>query len=201
MSDTARAVGSTRIFPDDWLNPLPLSDLFPAAQPLEVDVGCGKGRFLLARAAAHPQVNFLGLDRMLRRIRKVDRKAVRRGLGNLRLLRCEAYYAVTYLLPPAAVSTYYIFFPDPWPKKRHHWHRLFDPPFVEALHRTLLPGGTFHFATDHLPYFEEVRGILAADSRFESAPPFEPGEEERTDFELLFIHLAPIGRCSFRKRA
>ena len=201
MSDTKLAVDSLRVFPENWLDPLPLAGLYAAPQPLEVDVGCGKGRFLLARTAAHPQVNFLGIDRMLRRVRKVDRKAVRRGLANLRLLRCEAYYAVTYLLPADAVSTYYIFFPDPWPKKRHHQHRLFDPPFVEALHRTLVPGGAFHFATDHLPYFEEVRQIMERDARFETLPPFEPGEEERTDFELLFIQLAPIGRCSFRRKS
>jgi tRNA (guanine-N7-)-methyltransferase len=191
---------SLRIFPDDWLHPLPLERWFDPARPLEIDVGCGKGRFLLARAAAHPDTNLFGIDRMLRRIRKVDNRARRLGLANLRLLRMEAYYAVAYLLPAAAVTTYYIFFPDPWPKKRHHDHRLFNPLFMDALHRTLRPGGALHFSTDHQPYFEDVRAILAADARFEEIPAYEPSEEERTDFEVYYIRRTAIGRCSFRKK-
>jgi tRNA (guanine-N7-)-methyltransferase len=191
---------SLRIFPDNWLGPLSLEKHFDRDRPLEVDVGCGKGRFLVAHASAHSGVSFLGIDRMLRRIRKVDNKARRLGLANLRLMRIEAYYGVTYLLPPASVSTYYIFFPDPWPKKRHHDNRLFNPLFIEALHRTLRPGGAVHFATDHLPYFEDVKGILSADRRFEEVAPYEPAEKERTDFELYYIQHTPIGRYSCRKK-
>ena len=71
--------------PDDWLGPVPLADYFPKKQPLEIDLGCGKGRFLLARAKNHPDVNFLGIDRMLRRIRKIDNRLRRRGDDNARL--------------------------------------------------------------------------------------------------------------------
>ncbi len=192
--------GSLRIFSDDWLTPLPLGDLFGRTnRPLEVDVGSGKGRFLLARAAAHPNVDFLGIDRMLRRIRKVDNKARHLRLSNVRLFRMEAFYAVTYLIPPESVSTYYIFFPDPWPKKRHHEHRVFNPAFIDALCRTLKPGGRVHLSTDHLPYFEEVKAILEQDRRFRVIPPFEPSEEERTDFELFYIRHKPIGRFSVEK--
>lgn len=188
-----------RFFPENWLEPFRIGHLFPGAAPLEVDVGCGKGRFLLARAAAYPDVNFLGIDRMLRRIRKIDKKAVRRGLRNIRLLRMDACYAVTYLIPAASVRAYYIFFPDPWPKRKHHHNRLFDRQFMDSLVRTLIPGGAIHFATDHLPYFDEVRDLLMADGRFEPIETFVPREEEKTDFELLFIEHKPIGRCSFRK--
>lgn len=189
-----------RFFPENWLGPFGVEALFPRTAPFEVDVGCGKGRFLLARSAAHPEVNFLGIDRMLRRIRKVDKKAVRAGLGNIRLLRMDACYAVSFLIPPNCVSAYYIFFPDPWPKLKHHHNRLFDRRFMDALVRTLVPGGAIHFATDHLPYFDEVRDLIAADDRFEPIETFVPRDEEKTDFELMFIAHKPIGRCSFRKR-
>jgi tRNA (guanine-N7-)-methyltransferase len=178
---------------------MPLRDFFGNDQPIEVDLGCGKGRFLLAHAAAHPDVNFFGIDRMLRRIRKVDNRARRLNLSHIRLLRMEAYYATTYLVPTAAIRTYYIFFPDPWPKKRHHENRLFNPRFMDALHRTLTPAGIVHFATDHLPYFEEVRTLILADRRFAETTPFIPGPEEQTDFERYYIGRTPIGRFSFQK--
>ena len=190
---------SVRMMPENWLGPLPLAQYFGNDQPIEVDMGCGKGRFLLARAAAHPAVNFFGVDRMLRRIRKVDRKVVRRGLTNVRLLRMEAYYATTYLIPPESISAYYIFFPDPWPKARHHEHRLFNPRYLDALHRTLRPDGVVHFATDHLPYFEEVCALIRADGRFHEVPPFIPGPEEQTDFERYYVARTPIGRFSFQR--
>ena len=192
---------SLRVFPPDCTQPMPLAAMFGNAQPIELDLGCGKGRFLLARAAAHPEVNFFGVDRMLRRIRKVDNRARRLDLGNIRLLRMEGYYATTYLLPPASISTFYIFFPDPWPKKRHHEHRLFNPRFMDALHRALVPGGVLHFATDHQPYFAEVHALLQADPRFKELAPFVPTPDEQTDFELYYVGRTAIGRCSCQKRA
>ncbi len=138
---------------------------------------------------------------MLRRIRKVDRKARSGGLSNVRLLRVEGYYAVTYLIPPDSIDTYYVFFPDPWPKKRHHEHRLFNVAFMDAAFRTLRAGGALHMATDHLPYYEEVRELLLADARFESIDPFVPTEEEQTDFERYYVRHGEIGRISVRKRS
>ncbi len=190
---------SFRLWPDNWLWTLRLGEYFGNDAPIEVDLGCGKGRFLLARAAAHPEVNFLGIDRMLARIRRIDHRAARRGLENVRLLRIEGYYAVAHLMPAAAISTYYVFFPDPWPKKRHHDHRIFNPRFLDALHRSLVSGGRIHVATDHLPYFEEIRKTLTSDSRFTEVEPFVPAESEQTDFERWYIQRGPIGRCSVQK--
>lgn len=183
------------------LDPVGLDALFPhPGRPVEVDMGCGKGRFLLARAARRPDVNFLGVDRLLGRIRKIARKAARAGAANVRLLRMDAYYTATYLIPDAGVRAYHIYFPDPWPKARHHRHRLFNEPFMDALARTLRPGGTVQLATDHLPYFDEIAAIVRDDRRFEPAPVALPAEEERTDFELLFMESKPIGRLAFRLR-
>ncbi len=191
---------SCRVVPENWLGPLRWESVFSHAErPIEVDVGCGKGRFLLARARRHPEINFLGIERLLGRLRKVDRKAVRAGLDNVRLLRAEAYYATMYLLPTNSITTFYLLFPDPWPKTRHHDHRLFNSNYVSALARTLVPGGALHVATDHEPYFAEIKEVIRRDGRFEAIPPFIPEEEERTDFEIAFLGKRPVFRCSFRR--
>ncbi len=194
---------SLRVVPADeaeWLGPLDVRTRFAHPErPLEIDLGCGKGRFLLAHAAKHPEVNFWGIDRMLRRIRKIDNRARRLDLENIRLSRMEAYYATTYWVPEASVRTMYVFFPDPWPKARHEGHRLFNPRFLDALWRSLEPGGTVHVATDHAPYFEQLSEVFAADGRFAPAEVFAPPPDEKTDFELYYADKKPIGRLSVRK--
>ena len=193
---------SLRLTSQTVLDPLPLAQAFPHPdRPIEIDMGCGKGRFLIARAGKSPATNYLGIDRLLGRIRKIERRAGRLGLENVRLLRMDAFYAATYLVPAASVSAYHVYFPDPWPKTRHHRHRLFNEAFMDALARTLVPAGSVHLATDHLPYFQEIVGIVRGDLRFETIPVPLPPDDERTDFELLFLGTKPIGRLSFRLRS
>ena len=190
---------SFRVYSDTWLYSQPMGQWFPDPRPLDIDLGCGKGRFLLAQAAAHPERNFLGIERQLRRVRKIDRKLVRGELRNVRLLRVEGDYAMRHLIPEASVNTCYIFFPDPWPKARQQMHRIFNPEFITALYRTLEPGGCVHFATDHLSYFYEVLDLLLPDKRFQEIEPYIPDADHRTDFERLFRTSKPIGRYSFRR--
>ena len=189
-----------RIYPESWIDPCEFKHFFADPEkPLEVDMGSGKGRFLAARAGRFPDINYLGVERQLIRVNRSGRKCERAGRENVRLLRMEGYYTVRYLMPINYVSTYYFFFPDPWPKDRHQAHRLFDHNFRDALYQTLEPGGLLHIATDHLPYFDDIYQLLLADKRFCQRAPFMPEEEERTDFELIFSDKK-IGRCSFEKR-
>jgi tRNA (guanine-N7-)-methyltransferase len=183
----------------DITRPLPADDLFDPQQPLEIEIGCGKGRFLAARAAKNPEVQYLGIERMLSRVRKLDKKATRLGLANIRVLRLEAFYTFYYLLPRHRVRTVYVFFPDPWPKRHHHNRRLFSAAFLDALWARLEIGGTLQIATDHLDYFEQIRKALCADARFSEAPAMVRGDDEQTDFERLFRGQGlPIGQCAFR---
>ncbi len=169
-------------------------------RPLEVDIGSGKGRFLLARASAHPSVNFLGIERQYGRVCKTAKKVRRAELKNVRLARMEAFEGIGKLLTSESVSVFYIFYPDPWPKRRHHRRRLVNPQFMDVLHNRLIHGGVIHFASDHVDYAKVVAGIFRADRRFEEIPPLIPNEDERTDFELLFAAMGKAAnRISVRK--
>ena len=144
---------------------------FDLSRPLEIEVGCGKGKFLTSRAAANPDCDFLGIERMLERVRLFDGKCRRGNIENAKVLRLEALYTFHYLLPAHHARTVYVFFPDPWPKKKHHSHRLFGPLFRTALWKRLEVGGKIEFATDHKEYFDEVCEGFAGDARYERVEP------------------------------
>ena len=107
--------------------------LFPRAQPLELELGCGDASFLVEYARRHPDRNFLGIERLLGRIQKLHRKGSRLGLANLRGVRIESAYFLEYLLSPGAVTALHLYFPDPWPKLKHRRHRLVQPGFPELV--------------------------------------------------------------------
>ncbi len=188
--------------PASWFTRLDWSVVFPKRQPIEVDLGCGDGSLLLHWAKKFPDHNWLGVERLKGRVLKLERKAPRLGIaGNLRALRIESGYAVEWLFPPASVAAYHIYFPDPWPKKRHYKRRLIQPEFVAALARTLEPGGFVNLATDHADYFAEMLPCFNAHGGFERVEPLAPATpEEMTDFERDFaMEGRPIHRARFRK--
>ena len=181
---------------------LDVSGLFERPAPLEVDLGCGKGRFLLSRARRLGEANFLGVDRNLRRLAKLNQRLLDARLTNVRLIHTDAMVFLEQTLPAAGVAAFYIFFPDPWPKRRHHRRRLVSAPFAQSIHRALQVGGRIYLATDHREYFEWIRAHFQAQSRFEPIAPFCHQADECTDFELKFLKThAPICRCAFRKIA
>jgi tRNA (guanine-N7-)-methyltransferase len=145
---------------------LEFDKVFSRLAPLEIDLGCGDGAFLALLAQENPAHNFLGIERLLGRVRSVCRKVARLDLKNARILRMESTYAVTHLLPPGSVTTFHLLFPDPWPKRRHHRRRAFTPEFLSSIQRALIGGGLFHVATDHADYFHQIERVIAASDIF-----------------------------------
>jgi tRNA (guanine-N7-)-methyltransferase len=172
--------------PASWTEPLRLAEMFPAPQPLEVELGAGDGSFLAQWAALHPERNFIGVERLLGRLRKLDRKARRHGLRNLRLMRIEASYFLEYLLPPGSVTALHLYFPDPWPKRRHLKNRLVNPAFAAAAARALAPGGVVWLRTDHGNYFAQMQGVFGAAPLFRPVETPEDLHTVTTDFEREF---------------
>lgn len=128
----------------------------------EVEIGFGKGRYLLRRAALEPAARFLGIEIAGEYFRLVARRVARRRLANVVLLEGEAQYLAGAVLPQGFARAVHIYFPDPWPKLRHHRRRLFAPDSLDLVQGLLAPGGRLFFATDFLAYGEEVRELLAS---------------------------------------
>ena len=172
--------------PPNWVERLDWGQVFGNSRPVEIDLGCGRGRFLLATAAVQRERNFLGVDRLLGRLRRVDARAQRQGLANVRLLRIEAAYCVGYLVPLVSVATYHLYFPDPWPKRKHRRHRLINERFPALAAQSLAPGGAVYLRTDDQFYFDQMTAVFAA------SPAFRPADTPAelagllTDFERDF---------------
>lgn len=166
---------------------LDLAAVFPAARPLEIELGAGDGSFLVNYAKRNPDRNFIGVERLLGRVRKIDRKGSRAGLENLRVVRIESGYFLEYLLPPQSAAALHIYFPDPWPKRRHWRHRLVNERFPELARRALAPGGVIYLRTDDRPYFDQMAAVFEGkeDFRAVSTPP--DLARELTDFETGFL--------------
>jgi len=145
---------------------LDLAALFPRPGPVEVELGCGDASFLVRYAARHPDRNFLGVERLLGRLRKLDRKGRRAGLTNLRGVRIEGGYFLEWLLPPGSVAALHIYFPDPWPKKKHRQRRLVNERFPPLAHRALVRGGLVYLRTDDPDYHAQIRAVFAAHPGF-----------------------------------
>jgi tRNA (guanine-N7-)-methyltransferase len=165
---------------------LDLAAWFPRVQPLEVELGSGDGSFLVAYAAAHPEINFLGVERLLGRLRKIDRKGRRLGLINLCCARIEASYFLEYLLPLHSAQAIHLYFPDPWPKRKHHKHRLVNERFPRTARQALAPGGVVYLRTDNAPYFAQMREVFALAPFFQEAVTPAELAGTLTDFERMF---------------
>jgi len=165
---------------------LDLVALFPTKQSLEVELGCGDTTFLASYAKLHPEVNFIGVERLLGRMRKLDRKGRRAGLTNLRGVRIECAYFLEHLLPFNSTAALHVYFPDPWPKKKHLKKRLVNERFPALARGALAPGGFVYLRTDDEDYFGQMARVFAADPTFRLVETPQELAGLSTDFECDF---------------
>lgn len=168
--------------------------------PWEVEIGYGKGRYLLEQARARPDERFLGIEVVSKYFKMLRRRARHWGAENLLNVRGEALYLLGALLPRGFARRLHVYFPDPWPKAKHHRRRLFDHETVDLVLGALAPGGELCFATDFLDYGELVMELLESHPDLEVEPLHDPWPDgARTNYEAKYMEEGrPILRCRAR---
>jgi tRNA (guanine-N7-)-methyltransferase len=176
--------------------------------PVEIEVGSGKGTFLLQRAAAEPGVNLLGIEWAREFWLYACDRCRRKGVTNVRVLHTDAAEFLKWRAPAGIAQVIHLYFPDPWPKARHNRRRIVQGPFLRECHRVLAPGGELRVVTDHDGYWEWMeREFAAVEGRLfrrgEFSPPetAEEGELVGTNFERKYrregrpFHAAVLKKC------
>jgi tRNA (guanine-N7-)-methyltransferase len=151
--------------------PLDFADLFERQAPVIVEVGFGNGEALAEMAHQAPETDFLGIEVHQPGIGRLLRQLDREGIGNVRVAASDAVEFLRDRVADATLAGVRIWFPDPWPKKRHHKRRLIQAPFVQLLARKMAPGAILHLATDWVPYAEHMLEVLGAAPAFENLSP------------------------------
>ena len=166
---------------------------------MQVDLGCGDGSLLCELAKQFPEKNFLGIERLTKRVEKVRRKT--ENIDNIKVLRADTLFAVRHLLPENSVETFYLLFPDPWPKRRHQFRRIFTCEFLDTIATALKQNGALCIATDQLDYFHQMEQLSRGHSQFQIVPPSQDDVVlPLTKFERRFRqHGMPIYRLTLRK--
>lgn len=182
--------------PETLPRPIDWAALFGNANPVELEIGCGKGTFITRAATTHPDVNYFGLEWARFYYRYTADRLRRNGCeANARAARAEAAWFLAELVPEASLQTIHIYFPDPWPKAKHHKRRLIQPAFLEQVWRALVPGGMLRLVTDHPDYWAHIEPTVEASPlrRVDYPKDAEAGEGEvvGTNFERKYI---PEGR-------
>jgi tRNA (guanine-N7-)-methyltransferase len=178
---------------------------FEREQPVEIDIGSGRGLFLLNAALQHPQRNFVGLEIDYREGRRAAERLQKRALPNARVIGGDANRVLEQLIAPGSVDAAHVYFPDPWWKTRHHKRRIFNPEFLDRLARVIRPGGLLHHWTDVADYFAMVCRLMSGSATFQLCPPPEEREAEndmdyQTSFERKKRKLGfPIYRAMWQR--
>jgi tRNA (guanine-N7-)-methyltransferase len=185
-------------------SPLDFDRVFGRRAPRVLDVGFGMGETTATMAEARPDVDFLAIDVHAPGVGSLLKRIDESGLANVRVMKHDAVEVVSAMIPPASLAGVHVFFPDPWPKKRHHKRRLLAPSFVHELARRLTPAGCLHVATDWEEYAQEVLATLAGEVLLENtADGFAPRPTSRplTKFEARGLKLGHgVRDLVFRRR-
>ncbi|MFQ5423798.1 MAG: tRNA (guanosine(46)-N7)-methyltransferase TrmB [Phycisphaerae bacterium] len=186
-------------------DPADLRALFGNNHPIELEIGSGKGGFLLRQAKSHADRNYLGIEWANQYFRFSADRMARWGITNVRIMRTDARHFFIHRMPTDVLAALHVYHPDPWPKKRHHKRRLFSTEFVAAAVRSLEPGGRWAIQTDHAEYAGVIRERLSACVKL-TAVPFDDadfgtiGERTETNFEIKYQREGrPIHRFAFRR--
>jgi tRNA (guanine-N7-)-methyltransferase len=183
--------------------PLDWAQVFGNEQPVEIEVGFGKGLFLLTASQANPAVNYLGIEIERKYQLFTANRLAKRRLPNVRLVSTDARTFLRDYVRGSSVQAVHIYFPDPWWKKRHHKRRVFTDDFAAACTRVLGLGGNLEVLTDVAEYFELISGLLARQASLHLLPAAALGGETfRTNFERKYRQAGkPIYAATFVKAA
>jgi tRNA (guanine-N7-)-methyltransferase len=165
--------------------PLDLHEVFGNDHRVILEIGSGKGRFLIASATEQPDVNFIGIEKSLHYHRVISERVRKRGLANLRLINHDAFLVLQKMIADAVIAEIHIYFPDPWPRKREQKRRIIRAEALEEIRRVLVPGGSGIFVTDHRDYFEAAALLIAQFFRSEARVP-GPEDLPRTNYEAKY---------------
>lgn len=181
--------------------------IFGRCGPVHIEVGSGRGTFLVNQAGAHPELNLLGIEWARRYWRYAVDRIGRRRLSNVRLIRADAAVLISDNISEDSVDCFHIYFPDPWPKRRHHKRRFFNDANLAQLLRCLKLGGRIRIATDHAEYFEQIQRVISAcgdilePAEFLPAAGADTGEWVGTNFERKYLREnRPIFTLAVRKK-
>jgi tRNA (guanine-N7-)-methyltransferase len=185
--------------------PFEWSSLFPESRPLHLEIGSGKGHFLVTESGFRPDDNFLGIEIAKKYARFAAYRCAQQGRTNVRVLAGDAVRFVREAVPAASVDSVHIYFPDPWWKARHRKRRVVRAELVQAVERILKPGGRLHFWTDVEEYFQTGSETILTESRLSGPHPVElpeqPDESFKTHFERRTrLHGLPVYRAEFEKQ-
>jgi tRNA (guanine-N7-)-methyltransferase len=179
--------------------PIDPARIFGRRAPLVLEIGSGMGETTAAIAQAHPESDFLACELHGPGVGSLLNRIAAAGLTNLRIIRHDAVEVLEHMIPDGALAGIHLFFPDPWPKKRHHKRRLVQPAFAALAARKLAPGGYLHAATDWADYAEQMMQVLAAEPALELAP--QGRARPNTKFETRGLRLGhPVRDLVFRRR-
>ncbi len=184
--------GSVLLSISDDVGLLNWHDIFLNDHPVEMEIGSGKGTFLMAAAAAFPDRNFLGIEWAKAYCDFAADRVRRHQLTNARMVRADANWWIRAHVPDQSISALHVYFPDPWPKKRHHKRRLIQTPFLQQAARILTSTGILRIVTDHAEYFEHIRAVTAEftsmrETEFVSPLPMADGMLVGTNFEKKYM--------------